>query len=74
LRGVLLTTAGLVLAWIVRRWLHLDSATAALLSVVAIGSGVAALVGGALRSAGRGARLRWLVGAGIVGLIIAGLG
>lgn len=74
LRGLWLTAAGLVLAWVVRRWLHLDSATAALLSVVAIGSGVAALVGGALRSAGRGARLRWLVGAGIVGLIIAGLG
>jgi PTS system mannose-specific IIC component len=72
LRGVLLTAAALVLAWAVRRWVHPAPATGALLSIVAIGSGVAALIGGALRSAGRGARLRWLVAAGVVGLVIAG--
>jgi hypothetical protein len=36
-----------------------------MLSMVAIGCGLAAMVGGAIRSAGRGARVRWLaIGAG----------
>lgn len=43
----------------------------ALVTAVAIGAAVAAAVGGALRSAGRGARLRWL-GAGLgLGLLLA---
>ena len=38
----------------------LDRATAVGLTLVAIGCGLSAAVGGAVRSAGRGARLRWL--------------
>ena len=43
----------------------------ALVSAVAVGAGLAAALGGALRGAGHGARLRWLaVGAGI-GVLLA---
>ena len=43
----------------------------ALVTAVAVGAGVAAAAGGAVRAAGRGARLRWLaVGTG-VGLLLA---
>ncbi len=72
-RGLLLTTVALVLAWLVEGWVTLDPGTSALLSVVAVGSGIAAVVGGALRSAGRGARLRWLVAGGAMGLLLAWL-
>ena len=48
-----------------RRWVA-PSPQFAVVSVVAIGAGLAAAVGGALRSAGRGARGRW-VAAGAVG-------
>jgi PTS system mannose-specific IIC component len=43
----------------------------ALVTAAAIGAGVAAVAGGALRSAGRGARLRWLVVGTGIGLIAA---
>ncbi len=69
-RGLFLTSVALLLGWAVQHWMRLDPGTAALLSVVAIGSGIAALVGGALRSTGRGARLRWLVAGGLVGVAL----
>jgi mannose/fructose/N-acetylgalactosamine-specific phosphotransferase system component IIC len=42
-----------------------------LVTATAIGAGVAAVAGGAVRSAGRGARLRWLVVGTGIGLIAA---
>jgi len=72
-RGLLLTATALVLAWMAERWVRLDPGTATLLTVIAIGCGVAALIGGALRSAGRGAQRRWLVVGGAVGLALAWL-
>jgi hypothetical protein len=62
-----------VLVFLTERYVALDPGTGALLSVIAIGSGIAAVIGGALRSAGRGARLRWLVGGGLLGLLLVWL-
>jgi PTS system mannose-specific IIC component len=72
-RGLLLTAVALILASLTERYVTLDPGTAALLSVIAIGSGIAAVIGGALRSAGRGARLRWLVGGAMLGLLLVWL-
>jgi len=72
-RSALLTMLGLVLAGVVARWVHLDRATAVGLTLVLIGSGLAAGGSGAARSAGKGTRLKWL-GAGLaVGIVLAGL-
>jgi PTS system mannose-specific IIC component len=60
-RGLALTVLALGLGLAAFRWLSLDIVTARLLSMVAIGCGLAAMVGGAMRSAGRGTRVRWLV-------------
>lgn len=72
-RGLLLTAVALVLVWVIQQYVALDPGTGALLSVVAIGSGIAALVGGALRSAGRGPRLWWLAAGGVLGLVLVWL-
>ncbi len=72
-RGLLLTAVALVLVWLTEQFLVVDSGTGALLSVIAIGSGIAAVIGGALRSAGRGARLRWLVAGGALGFVLVWL-
>jgi PTS system mannose-specific IIC component len=72
-RGLLLTSVALLLVSLADRYVRPDAGTGALLSVIAIGSGIAAVIGGALRSAGRGARLRWLVGGGMLGLLLVWL-
>lgn len=72
-RGLLLTAVALLLVFLTERFVRLDPGTGALLSVIAVGSGIAAVIGGALRSAGRGARLRWLVGGGALGLLLVWL-
>jgi hypothetical protein len=41
------------------------------LTLIAVGSGLAAAANGALRSAGRGARLKWLVAGAVAGLVLA---
>jgi mannose/fructose/N-acetylgalactosamine-specific phosphotransferase system component IIC len=69
-RGALLTTLGLVSAWALGRWAVLDRETAVGLTLVAIGAGLSAVAGGAVRSAGRGARLRWLVAGAVVGTLL----
>lgn len=66
-RSLGLTALALALSVAAARWLELDDITTRLLTIVAIGSGLAAAVGGAVRSAGRGARVRWLVVGAIVG-------
>ncbi|HEY7684269.1 MAG TPA: PTS sugar transporter subunit IIC [Gemmatimonadales bacterium] len=43
----------------------------AIVTEVAIGSGLAAALAGALRSAGRGARLRWLAAGVVLGVLLA---
>jgi PTS system mannose-specific IIC component len=70
-RAAGLTLGGLVLAWGLSQWVQLDRATAVGLTLVAIGSALAAVAGGALRSAGRDARLRWLIGGAVLGTIVA---
>ena len=60
-RSALLTLLALALAEAAARWLALDPRTEWTLSLVAVGCGLAAVIGGALRSAGRGARMRWFV-------------
>lgn len=60
-RSAGLTLLALGLAVAARRWLALDVRTENTLTLVAIGCGLAAVIGGALRSAGRGARMRWFV-------------
>jgi hypothetical protein len=51
----------------------LDRRTAVGLSLVAIGGALSAVMSGAVRSAGRGARLRWLLGGSAIGLALAAL-
>ena len=41
-----------------------------IVTAVAIGAGLAAAAGGALRSAGRGARIRWLAAGAVLGLLV----
>jgi PTS system mannose-specific IIC component len=70
-RGAALTAVGLLASWLLASTLRLDRATALGLTLVGIGSALAAAVNGAIRSAGRDARLRWLLGGAAVGVILA---
>lgn len=70
-RGAALTAGGLVAAWAVVRWLPLDRETAVGLTLVAIGSALSAVAGGAVRSAGRGVRLKWLAAGLAAGTLLA---
>ena len=73
MRGAALTAFGLACAWVLGRYAWLDRSTALGLTLVAVGCGLSAVIGGALRSAGRGPRLRWLGVGALVGLIMAAL-
>jgi PTS system mannose-specific IIC component len=72
-RGTMLTALGLACAWLLARYAWLDRSTALGLTLVAVGCGLSAVIGGALRSAGRGPRLRWLGAGALVGLLGAAL-
>lgn len=72
-RGAGLTGLGLAAAWVLARYAWLDRSTALGLTLVAVGCGLSAVIGGALRSAGRGPRLRWLGAGALAGLIAAAL-
>lgn len=73
-RGALLTAIGVACAAILDDPLsRLDRSTALGLTLVAMGCGLSAVIGGAMRSAGRGPRLRWLGAGAVVGLIVAAL-
>jgi mannose/fructose/N-acetylgalactosamine-specific phosphotransferase system component IIC len=72
-RGAVLTLLGLASAWLLARYAWPDPSTALGLTLVAVGCGLSAVVGGALRSAGRGPRLRWLGAGALVGLLAAAL-
>ena len=71
-RGLALTAVGLAAAWVLAAYARIDQATALGLTLVTIGCGLAAAVNGALRSAGRSARLKWLA-AGVVAGIVLGV-
>jgi PTS system mannose-specific IIC component len=71
MRGAALTAVGLVAAWSIARWFPLDRQTAVGLTLVAIGSGLSAAAAGAVRSAGRGERLKWLVAGAAAGTLLA---
>ena len=71
LRSALLTAAGLAAAWVADRWLVLDRRTAIALTLVLVGAGLAAALGGALRSAGRSRRRRWLAAGLVLGFALA---
>lgn len=73
LRSLGLTALALVLGVGAARWLKLDDATSALLTMVAIGCGLAAVIGGAVRNAGPGARFRWLAAGAAAGLTLGWL-
>ncbi len=70
-RGALLTAVGLAASWVLASTLRLDRATALGLTLVAVGSALSAAANGAIRSAGRDVRLRWLLGGAVVGVILA---
>ena len=70
-RGLGLTALGLLAGWALSRWLVLDRQTAVGLTLVAVGAGLSAVAGGAVRSAGRGARLKWLVAGAVAGIVLA---
>jgi mannose/fructose/N-acetylgalactosamine-specific phosphotransferase system component IIC len=71
LRSGLVTVIGLAGAWAAARWLTLDRRTAVALTLVVIGAALAASIGGALRSAGRGRRRTWLAAGLAVGAAAA---
>jgi mannose/fructose/N-acetylgalactosamine-specific phosphotransferase system component IIC len=70
LRGAALTGVGLAIAVALRR-LAVPPHVASLLLAAAVGSGLAAVVNGALRSTGRGARAKWLAAGLGVGSVLA---
>jgi len=71
LRSGLVTIIGLAGAWAAGRWLTLDRRTAVALTLVVIGAALAAAIGGALRSAGRGSRRTWLAAGLALGAAVA---
>jgi mannose/fructose/N-acetylgalactosamine-specific phosphotransferase system component IIC len=73
MRGAALTLLGLACAWGLARYAWLDRSTALGLTLVAVGCALSAVIGGALRGAGRGPRLRWLGAGALVGLLTAAL-
>ncbi len=69
-RGAVLTGLGLGAAWALATGVPVDRATALGLTLVNIGCALAAAVNGAIRSAGRGSRVRWLVAGVTAGLLL----
>lgn len=73
LRGFTLTLAGLVVASTITESVRLDRQTAVALTLVAIGSALAAVTSAAVRGSGRGNRLKWLIAGLGTGILIAAL-
>jgi mannose/fructose/N-acetylgalactosamine-specific phosphotransferase system component IIC len=70
-RGFILTLLGLVLASTITESVRVDRVTAVALTLVSVGAAVSAGANSAIRSSGRGARLKWLAGGLLVGSLIA---
>ena len=73
LRGFILTLTGLVVASTITESVRLDRQTAVALTLVAIGSALAAVTSAAVRGSGRGNRLKWLIAGLGAGILIAAL-
>jgi PTS system mannose-specific IIC component len=71
LRGFIVTLTGLVLASTIAESVRLDRQSAVAFTLVAIGSGLAAAISGAVRGSGRGSRLKWLLGGLGAGIVLA---
>jgi PTS system mannose-specific IIC component len=71
LRGFILTLTGLVLASSIAESVRLDRQSAVAFTLVAIGSGLAAAVNGAVRASGRAPHLKWLVAGLATGILLA---
>jgi mannose/fructose/N-acetylgalactosamine-specific phosphotransferase system component IIC len=72
-RGFILTLSGLVLASTITESVRVDRVTAVALTLVSVGAAISAGANGAIRSSGRGDRLKWLAGGLLVGTLIAAL-
>jgi mannose/fructose/N-acetylgalactosamine-specific phosphotransferase system component IIC len=72
-RGFILTLLGIVLASTIQDMVRLDRQTAVALTLVVIGSALAAAVNGAFRGSGRSSRLKWLVAGAGLGVLLAAL-
>jgi mannose/fructose/N-acetylgalactosamine-specific phosphotransferase system component IIC len=70
-RSAMLTIVGLLGATVLVRYVHIDRSTAVALTLTLVGAGLAAALSGAVRSAGRGNRLRALAAAIVVGIVLA---
>lgn len=70
-RGAALTILGLGSGWLLVTGTRPDPATALGLTLVCVGSAIAAGINGAIRSAGRDARLRWLAAGAAAGAILS---
>jgi mannose/fructose/N-acetylgalactosamine-specific phosphotransferase system component IIC len=70
-RGFILTLLGILTASAIKDMVRLDRQTAVALTLVAIGSALAATVNGAARSSGRSVRLKWLLAGAGVGILLA---
>jgi hypothetical protein len=68
------TLTGLMLAEVIWPLLPPGSDNFRWLTVVAVGGGIAAAIGGAIRSAGRTRRIGWLIAGLSTGILIVGLG
>lgn len=71
LRAFTLTVLGIVIASAVRDAVQLDRQIEVALTLVAIGSALAAAVNGAFRSSGRTPRLKWLAAGVGLGILLA---
>ena len=70
-RGFTLTLVGVALAILIRQNVRLDEQTYLALTLVAVGSALAAAANGAFRSSGRSARLKWLAAGAGTGVLLA---
>ena len=70
-RGFILTLLGVVLAMAIKGNVRLDDQTQLALTLVAVGSALAAAANGAFRSSGRTARFKWLAAGAGGGTLLA---
>ena len=70
-RGFTLTLLGVAVAVAIKQNVHLDDQTYLGLTLVAIGSALAAAANGAFRSSGRSARSKWLAAGAGTGVLLA---
>jgi mannose/fructose/N-acetylgalactosamine-specific phosphotransferase system component IIC len=66
-RSLILAVLAILVGWEAHIWVPRLDPAASMLSFVVIGGGLAGAVSGAIKTAGRGGRLRWLAVGGLVG-------